>query len=66
MEITSEIVKMAEKELDKELDEAVFLHLMDHISFAVSRMKQGLLLNACYYGKYEVFIQKNLLLPKRG
>lgn len=42
MEIADEIIQRAQKNLEKELDEAVLLHLMDHISFAVSRMEQGL------------------------
>lgn len=42
MEIADDIVKKAEEALNKRLDEAVLLHLMDHISFAVSRMEQGL------------------------
>ncbi|MCI8936393.1 MAG: PRD domain-containing protein [Lachnospiraceae bacterium] len=42
MEIADEIVKRAQKALGSELDEALFLHLIDHISFAVSRMEQGL------------------------
>lgn len=42
MEIADDIIKRAEDVLGKELDEAVLLHLIDHISFAVSRMKQGL------------------------
>lgn len=42
MEIADDIMKRAEAVLGKELDEAVLLHLIDHISFAVSRMKQGL------------------------
>jgi len=42
MEIADVIMKRAERILEKELDEAVLLHLIDHISFAVSRIEQGL------------------------
>lgn len=42
MEIADDIVRRAQEVLGKELDEAVLLHLIDHISFAVSRMEQGL------------------------
>ena len=42
MEIADEILKRAQKALGSELDESILLHLIDHISFAVSRMEQGL------------------------
>lgn len=42
MEITDKIVKRASGTLNKELDENIFLNLIDHISFAVSRMEKGL------------------------
>ena len=42
MEIADAIMKRAQQALGTELDEAILLHLIDHISFAVSRMKQGL------------------------
>lgn len=42
MEIADKIVKRATEALDKTLDESIFLNLIDHISFAVSRMEQGL------------------------
>lgn len=42
MEIADEILKNAQTALGSELDEALLLHLIDHISFAVSRMEQGL------------------------
>ena len=40
MEIADAIMKRAQQALGTELDEAILLHLIDHISFAVSRMKQ--------------------------
>lgn len=42
MEITDSIVKKAEEALGKELNETIYLNLIDHLSFAVSRMKQGM------------------------
>lgn len=42
MEIADKIVKKASEELHKELDESVFLNLIDHMSFAVSRIEKGL------------------------
>lgn len=42
MEIADNIMKRAQETLGTELDESILLHLIDHISFAVSRMKQGL------------------------
>lgn len=42
MEIADQITKRASEVLDKTLDENIFLNLIDHISFAVSRMEQGL------------------------
>lgn len=41
LSVADEIVKNAEKELEKKLDECVFLALADHINFAISRYKQG-------------------------
>lgn len=42
MEIADEILKRAQAALGSELDESLLLHLIDHISFAVSRMEQGM------------------------
>ena len=42
MENADEILKRAQEALKSELDESLLLHLIDHISFAVSRMEQGL------------------------
>jgi beta-glucoside operon transcriptional antiterminator len=42
MEITAQIVEYANEVLGKTLDENIFLNLIDHISFAVNRMEQGL------------------------
>ena len=42
MEIADEILRRAQEALGSELDESILLHLIDHISFAVSRMEQGM------------------------
>lgn len=42
MEIADDILRRAQEALGSELDESLLLHLIDHISFAVSRMEQGL------------------------
>ncbi|MDO4293056.1 MAG: PRD domain-containing protein [Eubacteriales bacterium] len=42
MEIADQIVREAEEALGRDLDEAVLLHLIDHISFAVTRLSEGL------------------------
>lgn len=42
MEITSQIIKQAEELLGKSLDESIYLNLMDHLNFAVTRLKQGI------------------------
>ncbi len=46
MHMTKEIVEYAQLSLGKELDENIYIALMDHLSFAVSRLRQGLLLKA--------------------
>ncbi|WP_411681940.1 BglG family transcription antiterminator LicT [Clostridium thailandense] len=42
VEICEEIINYAEEKLDKKLNENIYLTLTDHISFAISRYKQGL------------------------
>lgn len=42
MEIADKIVKKAEAELGKELNESIFLNLIDHIAFAVTRIEKGM------------------------
>lgn len=46
MHMTKEIVEYAQLLLGKELDENIYIALMDHLNFAVSRIRQGLLLKA--------------------
>ena len=46
MHMTKEIVEYAQLSLGKELDENIYIALMDHLSFAVSQLRQGLLLKA--------------------
>ncbi|MCB2353336.1 BglG family transcription antiterminator LicT [Clostridium estertheticum] len=42
VEISEEIIKYAEANLEKKLNENIYLTLTDHISFAMTRHKQGL------------------------
>lgn len=42
VEVCEEIINYAEEKLDKKLNENIYLTLTDHISFAISRYKQGL------------------------
>lgn len=68
MEIADEILKRAQAALGSELDESLLLHLIDHISFAVSRMEQGmefknvLLLEIRNFYPKEFEVAKNALL----
>ena len=42
IEITDEILTYAKKHLNKELNESAYITLADHISFAISRMREGM------------------------
>lgn len=42
VEVCEEIINYTEEKLDKKLNENIYLTLADHISFAISRYKQGL------------------------
>lgn len=42
VEVCEEIINYAEEKLDKKLNQNIYLTLTDHISFAISRCKQGL------------------------
>ncbi|MTI69829.1 MAG: PRD domain-containing protein [Firmicutes bacterium] len=42
IEITQDIVKMISKEIDKELNPHFHLGLIDHINFAIKRLKEGI------------------------
>lgn len=61
-EITDKIVNYAKTELNLHLNENIYITLTDHISFAVSRIKQGLILSSpmawdikCFYSdEYKV------------
>lgn len=66
MEIADAIVKRAQEALGKELDEAVFLHLIDHISFAVSRMKQGLDFKHVLLWEIKSFYPKEFAVAQYG
>lgn len=46
MHMTKEIVEYAQLSLGKELDENIYIALMDHLNFAVNRIRQGVLLKA--------------------
>ena len=45
MHITNEIVEYAQMSLGKELDENIYLALVDHLNFAVNRIRQGIRLS---------------------
>jgi beta-glucoside operon transcriptional antiterminator len=45
MHITNEIVEYAQISLGKELDESIYLALVDHLNFAVNRIRQGIRLS---------------------
>lgn len=45
MHITNEIVEYAQISLGKELDESIYLALVDHLNFAVNHIRQGIRLN---------------------
>ena len=42
--MTNEIVAYAQISLNKELNEELYISLMDHLNFAINRMKQGIYL----------------------
>lgn len=44
MHMTNEIVAYAQISLNKELDEEIYISLMDHLNFAINRTKQGIYL----------------------
>ena len=44
MHMTNEIVAYAQISLNKELNEELYISLMDHLNFAINRMKQGIYL----------------------
>ena len=41
MEISNEIISMAEKKLNKKLNDSIYISLTDHIHMAVERFKNG-------------------------
>lgn len=41
LEISKEIIEIAEKKLGKSLNQSIYIHLTDHIKFAVERYKNG-------------------------
>ena len=66
MEVADEIIRRAQKYLEKELDGAVLLHLMDHISFAVSRMEQGLAFKNVLLWEIKSFYPKEFEVAQYG
>lgn len=50
LRVTDLIVKQAKKQLDSDLNENIYLTLTDHISFAIDRVKKGIIFkNALYW-----------------
>ncbi len=66
MEIADEILKRAQEALKSELDESLLLHLIDHISFAVSRMEQGLEFKNVLLAEIRNFYPKEFDVAKYG
>lgn len=66
MEIADNIMKRAQETLGSELDEAILLHLIDHISFAVSRMKQAWILKNALLWEIKTFYPKEFEVARYG
>lgn len=66
LDITDEIVEYAQKLLGKELDEIIYLNLISHISFAVSRIQQGILFDNTLLWEIKSFYPKEFEAGKLG
>lgn len=73
LSVADEIIKNAEKELGKKLDECVFLALADHINFAIARYNKGIAIKnpmrwevrRFYKKEYEIALNALKLIEKR-
>ena len=66
LDISNEIIEYAEKLLGKKLDDVIYLNLISHISFAVSRIHQGIQFENTLLWEVKSFYPKEFEAAKLG
>ena len=60
VQISNEIISHAKKTMKLKLNQSIYVTLTDHISFAISRCKKGIILRMRCCGRLKDFIHRNL------
>lgn len=64
--LTERIVKMAEKSLNKKLNDYLLINLADHINFSVQRYKQGIVIQSFISGEIYRFYPQEYEIGKKA
>lgn len=60
IQLTDDIVRLAQQDLDYKLSEGLYVSLSDHLHYAIERQKQGQEYTILWSGKFATFIKKNI------
>lgn len=66
VQVTNEIISYARQSLGKKLDDNIYITLTDHISYAVERAKQGILLKNALLWEIKRFYNHEYLIGKEA
>lgn len=66
IQVTNEIISYARQSLGKKLDDNIYITLTDHISYAVERAKQGILLKNALLWEIKRFYNHEYLIGKEA
>ncbi len=66
IEVVDQIIKMAELELNKELNDSVYFFLMDHLNSAIEREKKGIFIKNILQWDIKRFFTKEYEIGKKG
>ena len=64
MQITSDIISYARKNLNVQLNQNIYITLMDHINFAIQRQSQGIQLKNALLWEIKKFYHQEYLMGK--
>ena len=66
LQVTNEIIELAEKELDCKLSDFAYISLTDHIHMAVHRARRGVFLDNMMLWEIDKFYEREFLVAKRA
>lgn len=66
LQVSSEIIELAEKELDCKFNDVIYISLTDHINMAVYRIRNGLLINNVMMWEICKFYEREFLVAQKA